>query len=42
MLSRSLPLLLLYLREFADISGDLSEDFDTFVRESFPELIASA
>jgi hypothetical protein len=35
-----LSFLLLYLREFADVSGDLSEDFDTFVRESFPELVA--
>jgi hypothetical protein len=34
--------LLLYLREFADVAGDLSVDFDGFVRESFPELIASA
>jgi hypothetical protein len=31
--------LLLYLREFADIGGDLSEEFDTFVRESFPDLL---
>lgn len=37
---RELSFLLLYLREFADVSGDLSEDFDTFVRESFPELVA--
>jgi hypothetical protein len=33
--------LLLYLREFADVAGDLSDDFDGFVRESLPELIAS-
>ena len=31
--------LLLYLREFADIGGDLSEEFDTCVRESFPDLM---
>ena len=35
-----LSFLLLYLRELADVSGDLSEDFDPFVRESFPELVA--
>jgi hypothetical protein len=29
------------LREFADVADDLSADFDGFVRESFPELIAS-
>jgi hypothetical protein len=34
-----LSFLLLYPREFADISGDLSEDVDTFVRESLPELV---
>ena len=34
-----LSFLLLYLREFADVAGDLSEDFDPFVRESFPDLI---
>ncbi len=33
--------LLLYLREFADVAGDLTEEFDGFVRESFPELVAS-
>jgi hypothetical protein len=32
-------LLLLYLREFGDVSGDLPEHFDPFVRESFPELL---
>ena len=26
--------------EIADISGELSKDFDPFVREAFPELIA--
>jgi hypothetical protein len=31
--------LLLYLREFADMGGDLSEEFDTFVRESFPDIL---
>ena len=34
-----LSFLLLYLREFADIGGDLHEEFDTLVRESFPELL---
>ena len=34
--------LLLYLRELADVAGDLSEEFDEFVRESFPELVAAA
>ena len=34
-----LTFLLLYLREFGDIAGDLSDDFDSFVRESFPDLI---
>ncbi len=33
--------LLLYLREFADMGGDLNEEFDSFVRESFPDLIGS-
>ena len=33
--------LLLYLRELADVAGDLSEEFDGFVRESFPELVAA-
>jgi hypothetical protein len=33
--------LLLYLREFADVAGDLTEEFDGFVRESFPELVAA-
>jgi hypothetical protein len=33
--------LLLYLREFADIGGDLNEEFDGFVRESFPDLLPS-
>ena len=32
--------LLLYLRDFADASGDLSTDSDPFVRESVPELVA--
>jgi len=36
-----LMFLLLYLREFADVAGDLSEEFDGFVRESFPELVAA-
>jgi hypothetical protein len=31
--------LFLYLREFADISGDLPEHFDPFVRDSFADLI---
>jgi len=31
--------LLLYLREFADIDGDLNDEFDTFIRESFPDLL---
>ncbi|HKP19400.1 MAG TPA: hypothetical protein VJT84_13050, partial [Gaiellaceae bacterium] len=31
--------LLLHLRQFGDVSGDLPEHFDSFVRESFPELI---
>jgi hypothetical protein len=31
--------LLLYLREFADVDGDLNEEFDTFIRESFPDLM---
>ena len=35
-----LSFLLLYLREFADVGGDLSEEFDAFVRESFGDLIA--
>lgn len=35
-----LSFLLLYLREFADLGGDLSEEFDGFVRESFSDLIA--
>jgi hypothetical protein len=35
-----LSFLLVYLREFADVSGDLPEDFDSFVRESFHDLIA--
>lgn len=39
MRDEELTFLLLYLRDFADISGDLSEDFDPFVRESFSELI---
>ena len=34
-----LSFLLLYLREFGDVGGDLSEDFDPFVRESFPDLL---
>lgn len=38
--NEEVALLLLYLREFADISGELSKDFDPFVREAFPELIA--
>ena len=33
--------LLLYLRELADVAGDLTEEFDGFVRESFPELVAA-
>jgi hypothetical protein len=32
-------LLLLYLREFGDISGDLPEHFDPLVRESFSDLL---
>jgi hypothetical protein len=32
--------LFLYLREFAGTDGLLSADFDSFVRESFPELIS--
>jgi hypothetical protein len=36
-----LTFLLLYLREQADVAGDLSEEFDGFVRESFPELVAA-
>lgn len=36
-----LMFLLLYLREFADVAGDLTEEFDSFVRESFPELVAA-
>jgi hypothetical protein len=36
-----LSFLLLYLREFADVAGDLSEDFDPFVRASFADLIAT-
>ena len=35
-----LSFLLLYLREFADLGGDLSEEFDVFVRESFTDLLA--
>ena len=31
-----LSFLLLYLREFTDNGGDLNEEFDTFIRESFP------
>jgi hypothetical protein len=31
--------MLLYLREFADVDGDLNEEFDTFIRESFPDLL---
>jgi hypothetical protein len=34
-----LTFLLLHLREFGDISGELDEQFDPFVRESFPDLI---
>ncbi len=34
-----LSFLLLHLRELADVSGELSEDFDGFVRGSFPDLI---
>lgn len=33
--------LLVYLREFANAEGVLPADFDTLVRESFPELIAA-
>ena len=33
--------LLLYLRELADGAGDLTEEFDGFVRGSFPELVAA-
>jgi len=40
-LSRSLPLLLLYLRDFADVAGDLSDEFDSFVRGSSPEPVAA-
>ena len=31
--------LLLYLREFTDMGGDLNEELDTFIRESFPDLL---
>jgi hypothetical protein len=34
--------LFLYLREFADTDGLLPVDFDSFVRESFPELLTIA
>lgn len=34
--------LLVYLREFAGADGVLPSDFDTLVRESFPELIEAA
>jgi hypothetical protein len=33
--------LLLYLRGLADVAGDLTEEFDGFVRESFPELVSA-
>jgi hypothetical protein len=33
--------LLLYLRDYADASGDLSTDFDAFVLESMPELVTA-
>ena len=33
--------LLLYLRELADGAGDLTEEFDGFVRGLFPELVAA-
>ena len=33
--------LLLYLRDYADASGDLSTDFDAFVLESMPELVSA-
>jgi hypothetical protein len=36
-----LTFLFLYLHELADVAGDLSEEFDGFVRESFPELVAA-
>ena len=42
MLSGSLlRFLLLYRRELADIAGNPSEEFDGFVRESFPEPVAA-
>ncbi len=34
-----LSFLLLYLREFADLDGELPEEFDGFVRESFTDLM---
>jgi hypothetical protein len=34
--------LFLYLREFANTDGLLSADFDSFIRESFPELLTGA
>jgi len=34
--------LFLYLREFASTDGLLSADFDSFIRESFPELLTGA
>jgi hypothetical protein len=41
-LSRSPPrFLLLYLRELADVAGDLTEEFDGFVRDSFLEPVAA-
>jgi hypothetical protein len=36
-----LTFLLLYLRELADGAGDLTEEFDGFVRGLFPELVAA-
>ena len=33
--------LLLYMREYADSAGLLPLDFDSFVRESFPELVGA-
>ena len=37
-----LGFLIVYLREFADSSGELPPGFDSLVRESFGDLLPSA
>ena len=38
--SEHLRFLIVWLRQFADAAGELPADFDSFVRESFGDLIA--